>query len=94
MNKLTLLALQKSIKHWEEDFNEDMNDSKCALCKRFPGISFTPCVTRSGVERCPVLKETGPPDCQGTPWVLNPTLEQRKAELVFLRSLLPKEHQT
>lgn len=104
MEKSTLIALKKSIKHWEDNVKAETVDQAsisswdCALCRAFEGC-----------EGCPVMESTGDPQCDGTPyhfarikffdWRRGGDIkleEWRRAaqkELDFLRSLLPNETQ-
>ena len=70
MNKVTLTALKKSIKHWEENVAAKTSDevnpytSACALCKVFLNWErAAPC------EGCPVMAHSGMELCMDTPWV-------------------------
>lgn len=78
MNKATIKALQKSIKHWQENLakaeagtliNDDIMSNKCALCTRFCVTAIckrTPFIGK--VEKCPVATATGRTVCKGSPW--------------------------
>ena len=78
MNKATRNALQKSIKHWEENLakaeaetltKNDIGSHNCALCARFNTTEVCKRTTPKGkVERCPVAVATGQANCDGSPW--------------------------
>lgn len=63
MDKKTAKALEKSIKHWEqnvraeEPFQASTSAFDCALCMEFPDCFG-----------CPVMKHTGDDNCYGTPY--------------------------
>lgn len=102
VNGKTLIALKASIKHWEENvearsaYDVSLGCAECALCKLFREAN---CV------QCPVFAATGKSTCMGSPyhdavdaydaWIDNdnPTFWKNaaRAELRFLKSLLPKE---
>jgi len=99
MKKATLTALKASIKHWEENAEiADLDEAKisigdCALCGQF--FYF------GGCGGCPVAERTGKNRCQGTPYSravnaektndLPAFIKAAKAEIAFLKSLLPPE---
>lgn len=92
MKKVTLKALKASIKHWEED-DGHMEGGNCALCRRFVHVHNPKaghCCIKSTGEKCPVYAKTGKIECEGTPYRCLPTTRQRKAEIKFLKSLLPE----
>lgn len=103
MLKATEKALRASIKHWEVDGPKGvtMDGYNCALCLRFsnvlgkiPSDEYISCtrVTASGKrEKCPVYIEAGEPSCSNTPWNFFPGKTQVKAEIKFLKSLLPEK---
>jgi len=80
MKKVTARALEKSIKHWEENvaFLEAHNIDKvstdaddCALCDRFSrhfdgGIGD--CMVPRNEEKCPVFESSGRIECRNTPY--------------------------
>lgn len=97
MDRKTLTALKKSIKHWEENVEKskkeilnynDIDGTNCELCCVF-GNTF--CVG------CPVYKKTFLTHCNGSPWrsvnisisAGKNTIEPCEKELAFLKSLLP-----
>lgn len=106
MNRKTLSALKKSIKHWERNVlaktpgKTSTGNEQCALCALFLNQS-------ESCQGCPVALKTGKPYCYGSPyekaacernfWYFrlgNLKAKERwhlaaKAELAFLRSLLP-----
>lgn len=100
MLKATEKALRASIKHWVEDGpkGDSMDGDKCALCLRFGDLKgynpdYVSCtrVTPSGKsEECPVYLRTGEASCHSTPWEPQPNPTQVKAEIKFLKSLLPR----
>ena len=64
MDKRTEEALEKSIKHWQENVNEDFASvsaecSDCALCDLF---------WKNECVGCPVFLKTGLEYCDGTPF--------------------------
>jgi len=93
-------ALRESIKHWQENAKaKSMNDvsvspRSCALCQLFFD-QFSQCAG------CPIVDETGTTLCAKTPYeqaaaarrAENLTTFQKaaRAEVKFLKSLLPKE---
>ena len=99
MNRKTLKALKGSIEKWEDivaGTGHDDGAENCPLCQLF---------IRNECVGCPVFEKTRMRECQGTPyqrWVrylgfaptwTAGTLRQKaaaKAELKFLKSLLPK----
>lgn len=102
MKSETLTALKGSIKKWKDIVSNEGIDHRgdnCPLCKLF-AYRLPAC---SG---CPVKAKTGHAGCEGSPWVewsipqplmgtwiANTPERMRlaKAELKFLRSLLPKK---
>lgn len=98
MLKATEKALRASIKHWEIDGPTGvvMGGGSCALCNRFTSgdPNPQPCTrtTASGKtsERCPVYKKSGYHNCLDTPYNPFPTHSEVKAEVKFLKSLLPE----
>lgn len=110
MNRNTLTALRKSIKHWEENLSaarpQDASTGSlaCALCEQFLGKVSDK--FPYGCAGCPVAERIGKPVCAMTPWrVAYNTWSAWKrgrgrgvafrnacrAEIKFLKSLLPKE---
>lgn len=100
MNRKTLSALKKSIKHWEENVEKakngelsylDILPNKCALCVMF--LLFSDCF------ECPIYKKVKNVGCRKTPYIyVIKTLKNKntanifkacKKELAFLKSLLP-----
>ena len=71
MNKVTLTALKKSIKHWEENVAAETPDevnlytSACALCKVFLNWAQPAALC----EGCPVMAHSGMELCIDTPWL-------------------------
>lgn len=98
MNEETLTALKDSIRRWRDCVEARTFISNCALCHRFTGRD-----DEEDCEGCPVMKRTGKPVCQGTPFyeALDAHLhDDRKLfvffaekELAFLESLLPEGEQ-
>jgi hypothetical protein len=102
LSKRAITALKKSIKHWQENlvkarkhilsFN-DVDSSKCALCNLYVTDTSSSC------QKCPVYLCTGRENCFNTPYykvrnnVFNneSAIENTKAELKFLISLLPEK---
>ncbi len=100
MKRTTLTALRGSIKKWEnivDGTSVDRAAKNCPLCKLF---------IKKDCVGCPVFDRVGKKDCVGTPWQnwafsfwsdlpWKATSPERKrlarAELKFLRSLLPKK---
>lgn len=103
MTPEALTALQASIKHWEDvvddverNIDPVLGPLNCPLCKMFLKRRFEEKMICAG---CPVKESTGKPYCHGTPYqdfidsqtdesVGDPELA--RAELDFLKSLLPK----
>ena len=101
MDRKTLAALRKSIKHWKENLKAarkgndiEMSDSDCPLCSAFSSGNMlkTDCL------KCPVKLKTGHRYCKRTPYFLVAKVEYGEqstvvaavqAELDFLKSLLP-----
>ena len=84
MSARKLKALQRSIAIWELRAKGELPDVSCPLCVVFR----TPLC---GV--CPVKERTGRISCCDTPywdWAENPSVNNAKRELRFLRSLRPK----
>ena len=108
MNRKTLTALKKSIKHWEENvaaetaWDASTRASECALCAIFLYNG-----TQTRCTGCPVREKTKRSYCNRSPytkaheafsgWFRSPNSPEAKkrwsvaakAELTFLRSLLP-----
>jgi hypothetical protein len=104
MDARTLEALKASIKHWEETTaatdvkSVKIGASECALCGLFNTpdmVAYEECVG------CPVYRATERSYCEGTPFDTAYYLLEHggdfdlfraaaKAELDFLRSLLPE----
>lgn len=102
MDDETREALEKSIKHWEENVEaaEDGEEISidiyaCALCVRF--------FHRLNCQGCPIKEATGQRVCKGTPYEdaveavedndYEAVLTASRAELEFLKSLRPTETQ-
>ncbi len=91
MKKETRIALEASIKHWEEnvaatDISEvSVDESDCALCHRFQGIEDCYTDEDGEIERCPVYVRTDFADCEKTPYMnaywKYRSVEARTAEL-------------
>lgn len=96
VNAATLTALKGSIKKWQGIVAGKVKDEgpdNCPLCKLFYAINC---------RGCPVSKATGLKWCDGTPYSdlwsncndgmakSNPQIYAAKAEVKFLKSLLPK----
>lgn len=89
---------------WEErgcSFPRDVPDSEhCALCRRFLNATERKSCTRV-TEDCPVAQKSGKVGCQCTPFSTANSLfwlpgeaawrKGAKAEIDFLKSLLPKQ---
>lgn len=102
MDERTLTALKGSIAKWESIVagkGEDQGFHNCPLCKEFYGLDF-----KNRCRGCPVSDETGESNCGDSPYdewaelmdqfntnraVHPPLVDAAKAELDFLRSLLP-----
>ena len=89
MDKATLTALKQSIEKWEKraagDRSLPLGVDNCPLCQL-----FHPYCSRG----CPVAGKTGQSTCNGTPYhtyINDRTDKNAKAELEFLKSLLPPE---
>ena len=93
MNAKTLEALLGSIAKWQAIIAgtaEDYGRTNCPLCQMF---------WENDCDGCPVKKKTGLEDCDGSPYekidkaykcgYKQPPPELAKAELEFLKSLLP-----
>lgn len=71
MSAGTAIALEKSIKHWEDnvaakDFNEvSIAGVDCALCAKF----YDGWEHGSQCRKCPVFQKTGAPNCEKSPYV-------------------------
>ena len=66
MHAETLKALKGSIKKWEaiaDGSGVDMGGENCPLCQKFCGRP-----KKKDCEGCPVMTETGEPQCFGTPY--------------------------
>lgn len=99
MDKKTTEALEKSIKHWEENvaakscYEMDVKSESCELCELFSGTN------KDGnyCGDCPVFLETGFDCCDTTPYGrvyasirdtdFPAAHEAAKAELEFLKGL-------
>ena len=76
MNRKTLTALRRSIKHWEENVaakepdKASVEGGDCALCNIFvwPGIFASD--KRFDCLSCPVAKRTGETSCKGSPYAV------------------------
>ncbi|WP_372570391.1 hypothetical protein [Ruegeria jejuensis] len=99
MDKRTLEALKASIEKWEKNATVERNTEalvgaiSCPLCKLFMD---------SCCRGCPVMERTGKPACDDTPYddavealdVFLPAFhEAARAEVEFLKSLLPEGEQ-
>ena len=105
MNDIALAALKESIAHWEDNFADpskaNIAGSACALC----ALYFKAKTGGNACDGCPIKEFTGQQYCIGTPYTscsdcepseryvsdeeLETFQEAIKAELEFLRSLLP-----
>lgn len=99
MNAKTLKALKGSIAKWQAivaGTGEDHGPDNCPLCQLFNDLPH------GGCGGCPVAERTGLDGCAGTPYqawddlfgVKADTPELKKAaraELAFLKSLLPRK---
>lgn len=96
MTPAALEALKQSILKWEQNTKiNDLNDAslgkyKCPLCQLF---------IESDCEGCPIMLATGETFCEETPYEVAREAENlaefhsaAKAELEFLKSLLPESH--
>lgn len=103
MKKVTLIALDKSIEHWERMHqnkprkDEIPNSVNCALCDRFNIDYVEPCQTIRG-EKCPVYLKTGKHFCKSTPYSKafetfgTPKFTKEAAKMIlFLKSLRPTD---
>ena len=101
MKKVTLLALESSIKHWERMAEgrrrpgETPNAASCALCRRFLLNTKNSCETDKG-EVCPVRISTGKAFCRETPYYKandawgRPSFEIHARKMIeFLETLRP-----
>ena len=65
-SKRILVALKKSVKHWQENFDSNnyldimIYDDDCPLCHLFGADD--------DCKGCPIRDYTGKPNCQKTPW--------------------------
>jgi hypothetical protein len=96
MDEKTLTALRGSIAKWEAivaGTGTDRGAENCPLCHLF---------IKDGCQGCPVLERSKQSGCKGTPYEdyihayyyedrKSRMIEGAKAELAFLRSLLPEE---
>lgn len=101
MNVDTLVALHGSIAKWEAivaGTGIDLGAINCPLCRLFLNRLHIPHLGCSG---CPVMERTGKSYCEDTPYeeyvagseeAIDPEhrLPAARAELAFLRSLLPE----
>lgn len=83
MNDETLKALKASIRKWERIVKGGM-EGDCPLCKMFRDRDI-----EDDCDGCPVMEKTNRPFCRGTPYWDDDSPAQAKAELDFLKSLLP-----
>ena len=94
MTEKTLTALKGSIEKWEEVVaraGEDRGSPPCPLCTLF--------LRNDRCYGCPVMEKTHEHGCYGTPYISfcqdsgrgTKNKEYAKAELKFLKSLLPKK---
>jgi hypothetical protein len=100
MDERTLEALKGSIAKWERmaaegDDYKDGGVDDCPLCREFHPRFF---IGKDGCEGCPVREKTGLNYCAGSPhedYIDSDTDDEAqefiRAELDFLRSLLPAE---
>lgn len=99
MDKETLEALKGSIAHWERVVADPkktrVGASECPLCEMFNLFTQT---AKTACAGCPVRAKSKRAWCRGTPFIeftaVPPnrrTKRAAKAELSFLRSLLPTE---
>ena len=90
MNKQTLKALKGSIKKWQgvtKGTIQDRGPVNCPLCQLFLLGEPSSCIG------CPVCQKTKKTGCRGTPYTLYNVYGHKKyarAEVKFLKSLLPK----
>lgn len=95
MLKGTEKALRASIKHWIDDGPKgvDMDEDNCPLCYRFNGAVNCVRWGKEGgeIERCPVYLKTDCLGCAKSPFNSRPNARQVKAEIKFLKSLLPEK---
>ena len=96
MDERTLTALKESIVKWEKraagDRSAGHGAGSCPLCKLFHGEYRTD--NMSSCSGCPVYNKTGMTYCHETPYEAycrDRSNESAKAELDFLKSLLPVE---
>lgn len=103
MDDKTRTALEGSIEKWRniaEGTGYDHGPDNCPLCQAFQGKPDVGC------KGCPVRDKTGQNYCRDTPydawfalhktvgscWAVTPEqIDAAKAELVFLKSLLPAQ---
>lgn len=98
MSPETRKALEQSIEHWEHNLSvgvikADIYADACSLCFIFRDDH--------ACRGCPVMEETGIPECVGSPWVDCRNARVRgnaadfalaaRLEIQFLKSLLPEE---
>lgn len=89
MDEKTLTALKGSIAKWEAivaKTGDDKGAKNCPLCQLFNTENHGENECCIG---CPVHAHTGKRWCNGTPYRGHPTPESSRAELDFLKSLLP-----
>lgn len=103
MDSKTLAALEGSIQKWVDIAAgriADEGENNCPLCKLFNNAD-----SKRACFGCPVEEKTGKPYCKKTPyrdWCNNEPVDcmaktpgqkkKARAEVKFLRSLLPKSH--
>ena len=93
MNKKTIAALKLSIGTWERraaGAKIEVQPENCALCDLF---------YRGDCIGCPVMQATGSAECRGTPCEVytdmpNPNRDMARAEVYFLKALLPRRNST
>lgn len=101
MNLETLKALHGSIKKWQaivDGTGIDRGPQNCPLCEMFLPYDGDP---ETDCEGCPVYEKVGQRNCQGTPYSefylvrntykTDEIMKHAKAELEFLKSLVPKD---
>jgi hypothetical protein len=64
MNKKTLAALKKSIRHWEDNLKK----AKAGMAFSFDGSDCDLCASHPRCVGCPVKDRSGQTGCHGTPW--------------------------
>lgn len=93
MDAKTLKALNGSIEKWQNivaKTDRDLGVKNCPLCQLF----YVGRSQKDECNGCPVAESTGKTGCEGSPYMqhcITPTIQCAKAELKFLKSLLPKE---